>query len=157
MSKLLIPIATLMTLVPLSGCLNPIVRPSTPATEASCEATFKAFAKTRPDALNLDEWTDKEWSKALRINSLPVNADLRSETISKSVYVNTITHGQPVDARLSERLDHSFSRWSHGKSYIGWGDTRQNETADFRRHDLNSDGWVTRSECAVTILVPYLG
>jgi hypothetical protein len=152
MHKPLIGIAVLVLLVSSSACFT--VTPPTAATQADCENALREFAKIRPDAFSLDEWADWKWAKALRFNGLPVGPDLRSQTISKSAYVKSITQGQPVAPYFSKGLEHSFLSWSHGKAYIGWEDTRRDETADFRRHDRNSDGWVTRDECALSILPP---
>lgn len=132
----------------LAGCQT--ARPGGPDRLADCDKIIARYAKTRSDALSVAEWGARAWDgSGVLLNK---NHDGR---ITLEEW--TGQPSRPTDRSRQigyDSLRRSFERLDRGgKGFLDQADLTRDAAPGFRRLDLNHDGWLTRTECAV--ILPY--
>ncbi len=138
----------------LTGCAT--LHPSPPATQADCDALIRGYAKTRKDAVNLKEWSDRDWDRDLKTWDTRGNGRIdRSEWNASAVKLIADTPGDASLKRILRDSNRLFDRIDHGhKGYLNRHDFEKDSAATFNRQDRNHDGWVTRAECMAEASTP---
>jgi len=131
----------------LAGCET--IAPAVPPTKADCDELIRVYAKTRRDAVNLKEWTDRDWDRDLK--TWDTKGTGRIDRSAWNASALKLIAENPGDASLKRILRESnrlFDRIDQGhKGYLNRHDFEKDSAATFNRQDRNHDGWVTRAEC----------
>jgi hypothetical protein len=138
----------------LSACSAIMPRPGTGATYADCDDFFRDYAKLRPDAVNLAEWEERDWDRALR--TWDKDGDGR---IERAEWMHNLLGPAPADPKRAHLDDLEKRSWGQifdkhdrgHKGYLERGDYPGDSEFEFRMHDRNHDGWVSRDECAIIL------
>jgi hypothetical protein len=125
------------------------LRPAAPPTKADCDELFRVYAKSRKDAVNLSEWTDRDWDRDLK--TWDSKGDGRIDRIEWNASALKLIADNPGDPALKRILRESnklFDRIDLGhKGYLNRRDFEKDSLATFNRQDRNHDNWVSRAEC----------
>jgi hypothetical protein len=125
------------------------IRPVVPPTKADCDELIRTYAKTRKDAVNLKEWTDRDWDRDLKTWDTKGDGHIdRSEWNASALKLIADNPGDPALKRILRESNKLFDRIDLGhKGYLNRHDFEKDSVATFNRQDRNHDGWVTRAEC----------
>jgi len=132
------------------------VRPVSSPTSADCDALIRLYAKTRKDAVNLKEWTDRDWDRDLKTWDTKGNGRIdRSEWNASVLKLIAGSPGDPALKRILRESNRLFDRIDLGhKGYLNRHDFEKDSAATFNRQDRNHDGWVSRAECTMEVSTP---
>jgi hypothetical protein len=132
------------------------VRPGTAERAADCDELMRVYAKARKDAVNLKEWTDRDWDRDLKTWDAKGDGRIDRGEWTASIRKQIAEH--PNDRSLTRILRESnrlFDRIDIGhKGYLNRRDFEKDSSATFNRQDRNHDGWVSRAECLLEVSHP---
>ena len=132
------------------------VRPRASPTAADCDELIRVYAKTRKDAVNLKEWTDRDWDRDLKIWDTKGTGRIdRNAWNASALKMIADNPGDPALKRILRESNRLFDRIDIGhKGYLNRHDFEKDSAATFNRQDRNRDGWVTRAECMLDVSTP---